>query len=147
MFKNIIVFDRRDAEKYSRERHINKSAVLSIKTRTDPSHPQIQMNSFNGIEMVRFMEFNDCNTEREGGLTYDEAKQIVDFIETVVSRNDIQTFIVHCDAGESRSAGVAAAVSKYYFNDDSKWFSEKEPNSRVYNLILEELVDRHGWNH
>lgn len=48
-----------------------------------------------------------------------------------------QRVIVHCDAGYSRSPGVAAALSKALHDDDEDFFRRYHPNRRVYRLVLE----------
>jgi predicted protein tyrosine phosphatase len=44
-----------------------------------------------------------------------QAREIAKF---VIQYQDIDTLIVHCDAGISRSAGIAAAISKWYFGSE-----------------------------
>ena len=50
--------------------------------------------------------------------------------------------IVHCDAGISRSSGVAAAILKAKTGDDSQIFNSPKyrPNMRCYRIILDELM-------
>ena len=46
--------------------------------------------------------------------------------------------MVHCFAGISRSAAVAAAISKLKGLDDSQFLDEPfEPNVRVYRTLLD----------
>lgn len=47
-------------------------------------------------------------------------------------------FIVHCEAGQSRSAGVAAALSKWINGEDWDYFLNPKytPNSYCYQTIL-----------
>ena len=49
--------------------------------------------------------------------------------------------IIQCDAGVSRSAGVAGALMKYYNGDDSEIFENPKyrPNMRCYRTMLNEL--------
>lgn len=47
-------------------------------------------------------------------------------------------FIVHCDAGVSRSPAVATAISKVLMGDDTEFFGGRyRPNMRVYRTLLE----------
>ena len=71
-------------------------------------------------------------------ITEDEAFKIANFVKIVVS--DIDTLIVHCLAGRSRSAGCTAAISKWYFNDDTYYFKRYNPNMTVYRLVLNALM-------
>jgi predicted protein tyrosine phosphatase len=50
---------------------------------------------------------------------------------------EFENFIVHCDAGHSRSPAVAAAISKAFGEDDSMYFKRYRPNMRVYRNLLD----------
>jgi predicted protein tyrosine phosphatase len=51
--------------------------------------------------------------------------------------SEIGRMIVHCDAGVSRSAAVAAALARVLNDDDSEFFGGRyRPNMRVYRLLL-----------
>ncbi len=57
-------------------------------------------------------------------------------------QGSIERLIVHCDAGLSRSPGVAAAISKALTGDDSQYFGGRyRPNMRVYRTLLEAYDD------
>lgn len=69
----------------------------------------------------------------------DMADKIVTFVRAFLDRPSL-TILVHCEAGISRSAGVAAALSKALTNDDYKYFSSAVPNMWVYRKVLD------AWN-
>jgi predicted protein tyrosine phosphatase len=51
---------------------------------------------------------------------------------------DVTLIVVHCDAGVSRSAGIAAALAKVFLGDDTEFFGGRyRPNRRVYRAVLE----------
>ncbi len=57
---------------------------------------------------------------------------------TFVQQHDVQRIIVHCDAGVSRSAGVAAALARVLNHDDAEFFAGRyRPNMRVYRALLD----------
>ena len=60
----------------------------------------------------------------------------VDFLSTY----RVEVLLIHCEAGMSRSPGVAAALSRIYYGDDGPWGEYDFPNSLVY----QRLVDGHG---
>lgn len=65
------------------------------------------------------------------------AQQIKTFVEQKLCDNLI--IFVSCEAGISRSAGVAGALAKYFNDDDSMFFSNASkylPNRLVYRLLL-----------
>lgn len=66
-----------------------------------------------------------------------DAMQIKEFINHVCTL-DIDLLIIHCRAGQSRSAAVAAAVSKVLCHDDSAYFNDPRYtiNMTVYKKIL-----------
>jgi len=68
------------------------------------------------------------------------AKEIIKFVE--VRKQAIDLIIVNCVAGVSRSAGVAAALSKILNKDDMYFFKNYWPNMRIYSFILEEYFGK-----
>jgi predicted protein tyrosine phosphatase len=62
------------------------------------------------------------------------AKSILVFVEDFPETS----IVINCEAGVSRSAGVAAALSKIYLGDDQNFFKTHYPNMRVYRMILNE---------
>ncbi len=98
------------------------------------------------------LQFDDLNAEQkiliEGRYPHSEqskkfiyfsemhAKQIIEFINKHL--NNIELIVTQCDAGISRSAAVAAALSKCINGDDAFFFRCFLPNSLVYKTILEE---------
>ncbi len=65
----------------------------------------------------------------------EHARRIWDF---VLQHPDVERIVLHCDAGISRSAAVAAAIGRVLNGDDTEFFSGKyQPNMRVYRLLLD----------
>ena len=77
----------------------------------------------------------------DNGITKEQAKQIATFVKK--HYGNVEQIIVHCEAGISRSAGVAAAILKYFTNDDSQIFDSYKyrPNTLCYRNVLEALYD------
>ena len=69
-------------------------------------------------------------------ILFDEgmAQQILDFIDSFKDKFDM--IVVHCEAGISRSAGVASALSLILNKTDQYYFDHYCPNMRVYRYIL-----------
>ena len=79
----------------------------------------------------------------ENDLMSDEdARKVARFAEAHKDKR----IIVHCDAGISRSAGVAAAIMKYYTNDDMNYFYSGQycPNRWCYRKTLNALMEGAG---
>jgi len=107
-----------------------------------PSH-LLQMN-FADLDMT----MQELQKAYEGQMTDERgtpffnnemAKQILDFYLEVQGKVDL--LLVHCEAGWSRSPGIAAALSKVFLGDDMYFFQKYAPNRFVYRLIMNEAVN------
>ena len=67
----------------------------------------------------------------------DMATKILEFIDKYKGL----TIVINCEAGVSRSAGVGAALSKIYNNEDNWFFKNRCPNMLVYRTILNKYCD------
>ncbi len=95
---------------------------------------------------VLFMAFHDldhmpkeehvCLGSIRPYVLFDEenAKEILSFVSSHI--NEIELIVVNCEAGISRSAGVAAALSKIINGEDERYFKEYLPNRLVYRTLL-----------
>ena len=149
MIKYIKAVSRTMAERVSSELKI-PHIIISI---TDPDQELADLcyNPF-CVRILR-LQFYDIDIDRlkrntkysdswlepyEGGLfTETQAEQIIDFVETY--KDKIEFILIHCEIGISRSAGVAAALSKIYLGEDSSYFKRSfrfVPNMLVYRSIL-----------
>lgn len=72
-----------------------------------------------------------------------DAQAVVDL---VAAHPTAERVVVHCTAGKSRSAAVAAALMKSIEGDDSPIFNNPryKPNMRVYRMVLNAWHDKHG---
>lgn len=148
MIKHIRAVSRTMAERVSSEMKI-PHIIISI---TDPDQEladlcynplcvrilRLQFYDIDVDKLKRNTKYSDSWLEPYKGelFTGIQAKQVVDFVETY---KDVTEFIlIHCEIGISRSAGVAAALSKIYLGDDSSYFKSFRfvPNRRVYRFIL-----------
>ena len=85
---------------------------------------------------VLSLEFQDLNKPYKDYKIFNkkDAYSIFEFLER---NKEIKNIIVHCDAGISRSPGVAAALAKIFNGDDNKYFKEYLPNMLVYKTMLD----------
>lgn len=132
----VVVMSRREAVRYSFSPHSEESAVVSIGSIDENYDTSVYASPYNGICAVLPLRFDD----EEGGencMVVEEAVQI----ETFVERHKDKMIIVHCDAGVSRSAGIAAALLKHYNGDDSEIFDNPRyvPNMLCYRTMLNVL--------
>ena len=157
-----VVMSRRDAVQYSYKPHMETSVIISICDSYDLSAKFKRMTS-NGIKDILYLSFDDVQLpsgaseryvwKKDEGLLFDtldnapyvvisekDAKNIVSFVKKWYDKVD--TIIVHCNAGISRSSGVCAAIMKAMTGDDSQIFESSKymPNTTCYKTVLEEFM-------
>ena len=135
LMKEIRIMSRNEAKRFSAHKNTPESAIISIYSSGDIP---CRFLSNERIKAVGRWCIDDLTDER--GMTVEQAKQIAAFVK----RNQgIHTFVVHCDAGISRSAGIAAAISQWEFGDNS-WVFESPlyiPNMLCYNRMIKALYN------
>lgn len=108
--------------------------VISI---TEPESPEARLAESEQRLAVLRLQFHD--TERESELylplSSEQAEQIIAFV--LANRDQVQRIVCHCEAGISRSAGVAAALAKWLTGEDKPFFRHFVPNRLVYRRVLE----------
>lgn len=128
--------------KYKSEHHNNCCIVISI-TSTNQDEVVITPNEYSSAKIIKSLHIkaNDADIVEKGGLTPLDGLNIARFISNNYS--PFIDIIVHCGAGQSRSAGVAAAILKYYTNDDTAIFKNPRytPNMLFYRSVLNSLYE------
>ena len=71
----------------------------------------------------------------------EDAKKIKNFVDNMNKRGDVQTLLIHCAAGVSRSPAVAAAICQYLFGNDGNFFKTQLPNKYIYDNLLKYFTD------
>ena len=73
----------------------------------------------------------------EGLFSHEQAVQIINFVEGI--KDKINGFLIHCEAGVSRSAAVAAAIELMLNGSSERIFQDRRysPNAYVYRKLLE----------
>lgn len=67
-------------------------------------------------------------------MTMEQGRQVVEFVQG--ARDAEPLFIVHCTAGVSRSAGVAAALSRWLNGEDAWFYAHFAPNAWCRSCVL-----------
>lgn len=139
---DIRILNRKEAKKFSCESHDFKTAIISI-TDTDKADVVFEKNETNGIKAVLKLKFDDVERDykNEHCITKEDAENIVKFVNK--NKNKVDKFIVHCEAGVSRSAGVGAAIMKALNGDDWDVFKNPLmcPNMKCYRMVLNAFIN------
>lgn len=142
MALKIEVMSKAKAEEYAMNKHRDRAVVISIASYTGAPAFIIPNNANNIIDVLK-LRFNDtdCSDGFSGGMIVEQGYKIKAFFNKYVM--SVDKIIVHCEAGQSRSAGVAAALMKYYYNDDTPIFNNSRytPNMRCYRITLNALMN------
>jgi len=108
-------------------------AIISIQdSHTGGFGVQFTENQF--CKGVLTMMFDDIVTEVDGAVLFndDMADQIIGFI---LAHKSVDTLLVHCYAGQSRSRAVGAFAVEMLGGDNSKYFEEGTPNQYIYDVL------------
>jgi len=144
----IQVFSRKQAVEQSKVDCAEDKVIISISTPGN-EFPEFYEQNYSILDIL-FLSFYDIEDKNEilPAATDEQifndnmATQIADFVKFWDVKNNDVNIWVHCDAGVSRSAGVAAALQKYFNGDDSMYFSNDGkyvPNMLCYRKTLEKL--------
>ena len=138
------VMGRKEAFVYCSLPHEKPAVMISV---SDP-HMVYDYTPFvsdtNGVKAILPLCFADADepgpdiygfeTEEADLMSFDHAQKIVQLLKD----NPQTDIIVHCDAGISRSAGIAAAILKYFTGSDEQIFRDTYycPNTWCYRKTL-----------
>lgn len=134
--------NRSEAIEFCRHPHLAQFAMISISTPHEDYKEAPFCSATNNVVDICFVQFSDLDNTypiKKDLMKFSDAKKIAEF----VSQNRDKIIIVHCDAGQSRSAGVAAAISKYYNNCDFEYFDNPRytPNMFCYRLMTNAMMN------
>lgn len=142
----IRVMSRLEAFNYCKSYHNTPAVIISIST-PNTEYPykvfksdincviDILVLSFADVDGQDSMDINDDYAAIKELMTDKDAKKIAGFVD----RYKNVLLIIHCDEGVSRSAGIAAAVLRYYTGDDAAIFDDcfsYNPNMWCYFKVL-----------
>ena len=145
----LIVLSRSKTIQYCHAAHDQLAVIISV---SDPNMVYTTRpfcSTENRICAILPLMF--CDADRPGKDVYGNETNVNDLMSNsdakkvarFVRLHKDKRIIVHCDAGISRSAGIAAAIMKHYTNDDAEYFYSGQycPNMWCYRKTLEALVN------
>lgn len=132
------VLSRNDAIKYSKDIK-NDCIIISISDCNECIPKELENNFHNSkgrIKGLLTLFFDDVEAPDKDAMNIEHAKNIIEFVNKYV--DEINEIIVHCGAGISRSAGVAAGLMKIINGNDFEIFNNGKfcPNATCYKNIL-----------
>lgn len=91
------------------------------------------------------LKFDDVEDIQEQFVYFDRglAKEVLEFVERHCTK--ISLIVVQCQAGVSRSVGLASALAKIMNGKDDNVFSRGIPNMFVYTTILDTFFGNPDW--
>lgn len=130
--KYIRIMSKAEAEAASG--HIEHPTIIISITSADEAPAEFAENKW--IVGVLRLCFDDVESDEENPMTIQDAEKILNFVKGYPGPEDI---LVHCSAGVSRSAGVAAALSLILNGSDWEIFENPRycPNRHCYRLLLD----------
>lgn len=120
--------------KYCTKNHDNSSIIISITTYEGELKRKIRKTSTNNVKDILYLQFCDVNIEDnpEDCMQDSDAQKVAEFVNKYY--DNIDTIIIHCEGGISRSAGVCAAIMRVKEGSDTHIFRSpsKHPNITCY---------------
>lgn len=87
------------------------------------------------------LKFDDIGSPQKDLVLFNEghAEQILAFVNEW--KKEVKVIVVHCEAGISRSAGVAVALALFLGEDDTPYYAPPlYPNSHVKSTIMRAIM-------
>ncbi len=111
--------------------------VVSV---TDPDRMEAVLAASPYQKAVLRLRFHDKSGPRAAltgkvAMTPAVAREILAFVQAHLS--EVALIVCQCEAGISRSAAIAAALSRTLQGDDSFFFAHYAPNDWIYQTLLE----------
>ena len=132
---NITIMSRSEVVIHSCKDNIDECIIISISSRNQKK-PNIFKNHL--IKDILYLNFDDIEEQTENGvlMNYDDAVKIKEFVDKW--KDGISNIVVHCQAGISRSAGVAFALKRVLNNNLENCFKIPKfaPNMLCYKTTL-----------
>lgn len=141
--KEVVVLSKSNAKLFKCDR---PWACISISTYW-ADLPVLDKENRLGLLQLYFRD--TTNTDHERHFTGEQAREVLEFVKEFWDKTEV--FMIHCEAGLSRSAGVAAAIVHIKEGKDAAavYFQGKFwANYLVYKTILEtefgQIVPHHS---
>lgn len=108
-------------------------AAISISS-DETQFANLSTNNRKGLLQLCFL---DRDFKHKDNFQNTHASQIIEFVFEMLPK--IDSLLIHCEAGVSRSSAIAAAISEILWGQkaSSVYFTNYTPNNFVYRKILD----------
>lgn len=147
--RDIMILSRPEAIFYCEGQHDRPSVMISISDPFEPYDDAPFITQDNSLQEILPLSF--CDAEEPGPDVYGRMAGEKDLmqredalrIRELLNRHPDCDIIVHCDAGMSRSAGVAAAILEAAGGDRASIFGSPyyQPNLHCYGVVRRVLTE------
>lgn len=137
MIKEVRIRSRKDMKNESYR--IDENCIIISINDLDKDRIIFPVNS--SILDVHYEWFEDDDANTPESISENQALAIAEFAKRWDNKNTDIICYVNCEAGMSRSAGVGAAIARYFLGDDDWIFRTKIPNRRCYRMVLDALYN------
>jgi predicted protein tyrosine phosphatase len=130
---------RYEANRASKNENAPVTAMISI---TDCGKNKNAFCKSEWLKYILELQFDDVEAGQKNCITMSQADEIADFTYRV--KNNAERIIVHCEFGQSRSAGVAAAIRVSIEGNDGGILHNRKYNinQTCYRYVLKALKKR-----
>ena len=130
------IMSRYNARQATYQNEAPDTAIISITdigSKPNTFYPQSWL-----IDVLE-LQFYDVQEPQRGHISIEQANEIAEFAIQYYPK--VERFLVHCEYGQSRSAGVAAAISKFFEDHDNGIFNNRaySPNKTCFHYVLTAL--------
>ena len=108
--------------------------VISI---SDKKNMPCKIKDSQNRKGVLRLDFHDVETDKGNKMTMSkkQAKQVADFVDKQME-DGVKLCVVNCEMGMSRSAGVAAGISKAVNGEDELFYNFYRPNATCHSRVI-----------
>jgi predicted protein tyrosine phosphatase len=107
-------------------------AIVSVR---NPGGPRVDLPASVNVRDVLRLEFEDVDDPSRGAaMTEEQGRAVLEFAARHVGTDAV--LVCQCEAGVSRSAGIAAALARIHFGHDGPFHRTHRPNPWVRRLLL-----------
>ena len=131
----IIVYSEIECYADARDNKISDTGYCIISIRDIGKEPINNFKLRKNVVDVLSLSFDDV-IEPSTGMASDDARRVVSFIRSNIKR--IDTIVIHCFAGQSRSYTIGLELSKYY-NAELVTLNK---NVRVNILVQQKMIEQ-----